>query len=65
MAHFKTHLFSKWFPTSGSRHKAQHYDERVLFYIRHVCNCSILLRNALAARAACRSFLDTNNTFPK
>ena len=26
----------------GSRHKAQHYDERVLFYIRHFSNCSIL-----------------------
>ena len=33
----------------GSRHKAQHYDERVLLYIRYFSNYSTLDRNALAA----------------
>ena len=37
----------------GSRHKTQHYEEKVIFYIRHFCNCSIFHRDALARRAAC------------
>ena len=37
----------------GSRHEAQFQDERVIFLIRHIYNCYILHRNALAAWAAC------------
>ena len=36
-----------------SRHKAQYYDERFFFFIRHFSNCFTLHRNALAAWAAC------------
>ena len=33
----------------GSRHKAQYYGERFLFFIRHFSNCFTLHRNALSA----------------
>ena len=53
----------------GSRHKAHkahHYDEWVLFFIRHFSNCSILHRNALATSCVSRSALgiDQVNIFP-
>ena len=32
----------------GSRHKAHHYSEKVIFFIRHFNNYSTLHRNALA-----------------
>ena len=35
-----------------SRHKEKYYDESVVFIKRHFINCSILHRNALAARTA-------------
>ena len=35
------------------RHKVSHYEERVIFFIRHFSSWSTLHRNALAARAAC------------
>ena len=40
-------------PKGGSRHEAQYYGERFLFFIRHFNNSSTLHRNALAAWAAC------------
>ena len=51
---FQLKMFVYWNTyQGGSRHKAQHYYESIIFFIRHFINFPILHGNARAARAAC------------